>query len=58
VEGVRYAFWLTEADDGRAHAWIAHRELSLAFSSWMGKRAVDCRNQFKIPHDLGTAAKW
>jgi phosphoenolpyruvate synthase/pyruvate phosphate dikinase len=23
----------------------------------MGKRAVDYRNQFKIPHDLGSAAK-
>jgi pyruvate, orthophosphate dikinase len=32
-------------------------ELSIkaVFNSWMGKRAVDYRNQFKIPHDLGTA---
>jgi pyruvate,orthophosphate dikinase len=25
------------------------------FNSWTGKRAVDYRNEFKIPHDLGTA---
>jgi pyruvate, orthophosphate dikinase len=35
------------------------KQLELAikavFSSWMGRRAVDYRNQFKIPHDLGTA---
>src|ERR1700687_2353368 len=29
--------------------------IKAVFSSWMGKRAVDYRNQFKIPHDLGTA---
>ncbi|MBV9169379.1 MAG: pyruvate, phosphate dikinase [Chloroflexi bacterium] len=35
------------------------KQLELAikavFNSWMGKRAVDYRNEFKIPHDLGTA---
>jgi pyruvate, orthophosphate dikinase len=25
------------------------------FKSWMGKRAIDYRNEFNIPHDLGTA---
>jgi pyruvate, orthophosphate dikinase len=29
--------------------------IKAVFSSWMGRRAVDYRNQFKIPHDLGTA---
>jgi pyruvate, orthophosphate dikinase len=29
--------------------------IKAVFDSWMGKRAVDYRNQFKIPHDLGTA---
>jgi pyruvate,orthophosphate dikinase len=29
--------------------------IKAVFASWMGKRAVDYRNQFKIPHDLGTA---
>jgi pyruvate,orthophosphate dikinase len=29
--------------------------IKAVFNSWMGKRAVDYRNQFKIPHDLGTA---
>jgi pyruvate,orthophosphate dikinase len=35
----------------------AQLELAIkaVFSSWMGRRAVDYRNQFKIPHDLGTA---
>jgi pyruvate, orthophosphate dikinase len=36
-----------------------YQQLELAikavFNSWMGKRAVDYRNEFKIPHDLGTA---
>jgi pyruvate, orthophosphate dikinase len=35
------------------------KQLELAikavFNSWSGRRAVDYRNQFKIPHDLGTA---
>src|SRR5438876_6523792 len=35
------------------------KQLELAikavFNSWMGKRAVDYRNEFRIPHDLGTA---
>jgi pyruvate,orthophosphate dikinase len=29
--------------------------IGAVFGSWMGKRAVDYRNEFKIPHDLGTA---
>src|SRR5581483_3238760 len=29
--------------------------IGAVFASWMGKRAVDYRNYYKIPHDLGTA---
>ncbi len=29
--------------------------IAAVFASWMGKRAVDYRNFYKIPHDLGTA---
>jgi pyruvate,orthophosphate dikinase len=29
--------------------------IEAVFSSWFGRRAVDYRNAFKIPHDLGTA---
>ena len=29
--------------------------IAAVFRSWMGKRAVDYRNFYKIPHDLGTA---
>jgi pyruvate, orthophosphate dikinase len=29
--------------------------IQAVFGSWMGKRAIDYRNEFKIPHDLGTA---
>ena len=29
--------------------------IKAVFNSWMGKRAVDYRNEFRIPHDLGTA---
>ena len=29
--------------------------IKAVFNSWMGKRAVDYRNEFKIAHDLGTA---
>ncbi len=29
--------------------------IAAVFESWMGKRAVDYRNFYKIPHDLGTA---
>ncbi len=29
--------------------------IEAVFNSWFGKRAVDYRNTFKIPHDLGTA---
>ena len=32
------------------------RAIAAVFESWMGKRAVDYRNFYKIPHDLGTAA--
>ncbi len=30
--------------------------IAAVFESWMGKRAVDYRTFYKIPHDLGTAA--
>ena len=29
--------------------------IGAVFASWMGKRAVDYRNFYKLPHDLGTA---
>jgi pyruvate,orthophosphate dikinase len=29
--------------------------MEAVFGSWFGKRAVDYRNYYKIPHDLGTA---
>jgi pyruvate, orthophosphate dikinase len=29
--------------------------IGAVFESWMGKRAVDYRNHYKIPHNLGTA---
>jgi len=29
--------------------------IEAVFGSWFGRRAVDYRNTFKIPHDLGTA---
>src|SRR5437867_3318000 len=29
--------------------------IEAVFGSWFGRRAVDYRNAFKIPHDLGTA---
>jgi pyruvate,orthophosphate dikinase len=29
--------------------------IAAVFESWMGQRAVDYRNFYKIPHDLGTA---
>ncbi len=48
-----------QAHTGEGFPTEVKNQLELAikavFSSWMGKRAVDYRNQFKIPHDLGTA---
>jgi pyruvate, orthophosphate dikinase len=50
---------LVERETGQPFPMDVLQQLELAikavFSSWMGKRAVDYRNQFKIPHDLGTA---
>jgi pyruvate, orthophosphate dikinase len=50
---------LVESETGKPFPVDVLQQLELAikavFSSWMGKRAVDYRNQFKIPHDLGTA---
>src|SRR5438874_4959831 len=50
---------LVQSETGRPFPTDVKEQLELAikavFSSWMGKRAVDYRNQFKIPHDLGTA---
>ncbi|MBI3521976.1 MAG: pyruvate, phosphate dikinase [Chloroflexi bacterium] len=44
---------------GKAFPTDPRAQLRLAveavFESWFGKRAVDYRNTFKIPHDLGTA---
>src|SRR5205085_11095509 len=50
---------LVQKETGRPFPTDVLNQLELAikavFNSWMGKRAVDYRNQFKIPHDLGTA---
>jgi len=50
---------LVQTETGRPFPTDVVEQLELAikavFNSWMGKRAVDYRNQFKIPHDLGTA---
>src|SRR5437588_2804282 len=50
---------LVQSETGRPFPTDVKEQLELAikavFSSWMGKRAVDYRNQFKIAHDLGTA---
>jgi pyruvate,orthophosphate dikinase len=50
---------LVERETGQPFPTDVLQQLELAikavFNSWMGKRAVDYRNQFKIPHDLGTA---
>lgn len=50
---------LVQQETGRPFPTDVLEQLELAikavFNSWMGKRAVDYRNQFKIPHDLGTA---
>jgi pyruvate,orthophosphate dikinase len=48
-----------EKHTGKPFPTDVNKQLELAikavFSSWMGKRAVDYRRQFKIPDDLGTA---
>jgi pyruvate,orthophosphate dikinase len=50
---------LVETETGQPFPTDVMQQLELAikavFNSWMGKRAVDYRNEFKIPHDLGTA---
>src|SRR5437763_11062554 len=50
---------LVKTETGKPFPNDVLQQLDLAikavFSSWMGKRAVDYRNEFKIPHDLGTA---
>jgi pyruvate,orthophosphate dikinase len=50
---------LVQQETGQKFPTDVLQQLELAikavFGSWMGKRAVDYRNQFKIPHDLGTA---
>jgi len=50
---------LVQRETGNPFPTDVLQQLELAikavFNSWMGKRAVDYRNQFKIPHDLGTA---
>ena len=50
---------LVQKETGKSFPTDVLQQLELAikavFNSWMGKRAVDYRNQFKIPHDLGTA---
>src|SRR5579864_7567139 len=50
---------LVQRETGSPFPTDVLQQLELAikavFNSWMGKRAVDYRNQFKIPHDLGTA---
>ena len=50
---------LVQQETGQPFPTDVLKQLELAikavFNSWMGRRAVDYRNQFKIPHDLGTA---
>jgi pyruvate,orthophosphate dikinase len=50
---------IVERETGRPFPTDPLEQLRLAiaavFESWMGKRAVDYRNFYKIPHDLGTA---
>src|SRR5881227_3036811 len=50
---------LVQKETGQPFPTDVLQQLELAiravFNSWMGRRAVDYRNQFKIPHDLGTA---
>ncbi len=50
---------LVQRETGQPFPTDVMQQLELAikavFNSWMGKRAVDYRNEFRIPHDLGTA---
>jgi pyruvate, orthophosphate dikinase len=50
---------LVERETRKPFPTDVNQQLDLAikavFNSWMGRRAVDYRNEFKIPHDLGTA---
>src|SRR5215207_1873055 len=50
---------VVERETGKPFPTDVNQQLELAikavFNSWMGKRAVDYRNEFRIPHDLGTA---
>jgi pyruvate,orthophosphate dikinase len=50
---------LVERETGQPFPSEVQQQLELAikavFDSWMGKRAIDYRTEFKIPHDLGTA---
>jgi pyruvate,orthophosphate dikinase len=50
---------VVERETGQPFPTDVKQQLELAikavFNSWMGRRAVDYRNEFKIPHDLGTA---
>jgi pyruvate, orthophosphate dikinase len=50
---------LVQQETGQPFPTDVKQQLELAikavFNSWMGKRAVDYRNEFRIPHDLGTA---
>jgi len=50
---------LVERETGQPFPTDVDQQLELAikavFNSWMGRRAVDYRNEFRIPHDLGTA---
>jgi len=50
---------LYEQETGKPFPQDPYEQLRMAiaavFDSWMGKRAVDYRNFYKIPHDLGTA---
>jgi pyruvate,orthophosphate dikinase len=50
---------IVQKETGKPFPTDPKEQLRLAveavFGSWFGKRAVDYRNTFKIPHDLGTA---
>ncbi|MBI4491409.1 MAG: pyruvate, phosphate dikinase, partial [Chloroflexi bacterium] len=50
---------IVERETGQPYPTDPIEQLRLAigavFDSWMGKRAVDYRDYYKIPHDLGTA---
>src|SRR5262249_26475892 len=49
---------IVRQETGQPFPTDVYEQLRLAimavFNSWTGKRAVDYRNEFKIPHDLGT----